>query len=151
MTVYTDSAAVAADVAARLGAISVANGYETDIGLKTYRGRIKIPADDEVPCLFVIEGFDRPQEQGQSGLVRLHLPVVVWGFNVCDPDNPNDAAHAMLRDIKKAVWGGVPNLGGKARQVIYESRDIGPRPDGAALVQVELRFVVEFVENLRPS
>lgn len=158
MTVYNKAGDVAADLYVRMSGILLANGCETDIGRDVRRGRRKMPGDDAPPCLVMFEGDDDPKDHpGRIPMVLVQQAYVFDAFDKCDPENPNDKAHAMIRDIKRAIFGkadpaknttGDATLGGKVRQVLYIGRDIGPRADGAAFVQARVMVVVEFVEDL---
>lgn len=151
MTVYVKSSDVAAAIVARLSTISVANGFETSIGQNIKRGRRKMPVDDEVPCCVLIEGNDDVEDtagRSQSALVKVRQPYLIDGFDACDPDNPNDKAHAMIRDIKKVIFKDGRTLGGTVVEVVYQGKDIGPRADGVALVQARVAIEVSFAEDL---
>ena len=150
MSIYTRASDVAAEVATRLASIRLANGAETDIGRDVMRGRRSLPEDDKPPCIIVIEGNDDPRDTpGRIPSCQTLLPFVIDAFDVCDPNNPNDKAHALIRDIKRVLFKDGATLGGKVRSVKYTGRDIGPRPDGAALVQARVTIEVEFVEDLQ--
>lgn len=151
MTVYVKSSEVAAEIVARLSTITVANGYETDIGLSIKRGRRKLPIESEVPCSVLIEGNDNVDDASgriQTALVKVTQPYLIDGFDVCDPDNPNDKAHAMIRDIKRVLFKDGRTFGGKVVEVTYQGKDIGPRADGAAFVQARVAIEVSFAEDL---
>jgi hypothetical protein len=150
MSTYTKAADVAAEVAARLSLILLANACETNIGRDVMRGRRMLPEDDKPPCIIIIEGnddlYDTP---GRIPSCHTTLPFIIDAFDVCDANNPNDKAHAMIRDIKRAIFKDGATLGGRVRSVKYAGRDIGPRPDGVALVQARVMIEVEFVEDLQ--
>lgn len=149
MTTYVKAADIAADVKARAQGITIANDFETDIGTKVMMGRRKIPADDELPCMIVLEGPDDPQEQGaRATRVKIAQTYILDAFDVCDPDNPNDKAHAMIRDMKRAIYADGKPFGDKVIEVEYLGRDIGPRPDGAATVQARIAIRVVYAEDL---
>lgn len=150
MSTYTRAADIASEIAARLATILTSNGKETDIGRDVMRGRRNLPEDDKPPCIVVLEGNDEPRSTpGRIPSCQTMLKFVIDAFDVCDPNNPNDKAHAMIRDIKRAIFHDGTTLGGQVRSVMYTGRDIGPRPDGAALVEACVSIVVEFVEDLR--
>lgn len=147
--IYTKAGDIAAEIAARLALIRTTGGFETDIGRDVKRGRRKIPADDAPPCVVMFEGDDDPKDRpGRIPLVLVQQAYVLDAYDQCDPDNPNDQAHKMIRDLKRAIFAGDATLGGKVSKVMYIGRDIGPRPDGAALVQARVMLVVEYVEDL---
>ena len=50
---------IAAHLTTLLAGISKADGYETDIGLRVFRGKRKID-DSHIPCAVIIEGEDKP-------------------------------------------------------------------------------------------
>ena len=77
----------------------------------------------------------------------------------CDPDNPNDMAHQIISDIKKAVFSntdatrvdttmGTVSFGGRVKSVHYRGRDIGPRTDGVPIVFAVVHIDVVYVEQL---
>jgi hypothetical protein len=147
---------VALAIDAILKTITVANGYQTDIGNTVFRGKLKI-AEDDVPCVVLDEGGDKIKADASNanmpGNIKLK-PVLllqryhVSGHTTCDTDNPNDAAHLMLEDIKRAIFGGDRTLGGAVRNIYYVGRDIGRREDGLALVAAVVAFDCEFAEDL---
>jgi hypothetical protein len=149
ITTFFTAGEVAAEIKSRLQAVRLTNDCETDIGRDVMMGRRKIPGDDQPPCIIVIEGLDDIGDQvGRTPSCLILQDYLIDGFDACDPDNPNDKAHAMIRDIKRAIFAGGSTFGEKVRAVRYRSRDIGPRADGAALVQVRVAITVEYVENL---
>jgi len=149
MSTYFTAAAVSAEIKSRLQEILVASGCETDIGRDVMMGRRKIPGDDKPPCMIVLEGVDFISDTpGRLPTALIEQQYVISAYGPCDPDNPNDAAHAMIRDIKRAIFKGDATFGGKVRLVKYLGRDIGPRPDGVALVEAQVLIAVEYVENL---
>lgn len=136
------------EISSRLATIKIADGFETDLGTKVWRGRRKIPADDELPVAIITEGDDTPGDKAGRHTQQIMQTFVIDGFDACDPDNPNDKAHAMIRDIKKVIFGDGGQFGGKVRSVSYLGRDIGPRPDGAGFVQARILIEVEYAEDL---
>ena len=130
----------------------VANGYETDMGARLFRGRRHVD-DEMIPCVAIHEGDDTVRDgPTRSGDVSLAQEYTIFGYLACDPDQPNTAAHALLRDMKRAVFrtAGVADArwGGAVRKVTYVGRSIGPRADGAAFVLAAIRIQVEYVESL---
>jgi hypothetical protein len=146
--VLTTAAAVAAEVERRLRLCTVAQGAETDLGAAFFAGRRTIDVSD-YPCCILIEGADTPRDQTrQSGNVVIGQRYVLAGFVACDADRPNDAAHAVLRDLKRAMFStnGKPDsrFDGGVHDVLYKARDIQPRVDGqnyvAALIEIEVTY-----------
>lgn len=148
MTIYTKASEVAAGVAARIAAITKANGYETDIGLRLFKGRRNVD-ESAVPCAVLIEGADSPTDRpGKLPTASITQRFVIAAYVHCDANNPNDAAHEAIRDIKRAIFAGDGNFGGKVLKVSYAGRDIGPRADGVPVVFVTVDIDVDYVEDL---
>lgn len=149
MSTFFTAGDVSAEIKTRLQTILTANGAETDIGRDVRMGKRKMPGDDEPPCISVFEGDDDIRDQpGRIPAVLVSQQYVISGFDKCDPDNPNDKALSIIRDIKRALFKGDATFGGKVKMVRYLGRDIGPRPDGVALVQAVVLITVEYVEDL---
>lgn len=150
MSATTISASeVAAALSARLAAILTANGCETNIGARVYQGRRAVD-ESVIPCAVLIEGNDTPTQQPGLRMTSVSIVqrFVAVAYVACDPDNPNTAAHAAIRDIKRAFFAGEPILKGQVRKLTYRGRDIGPRADGAPFVYVQVDLDVEYVEDL---
>ena len=153
MSELKNSADVAEHITARVATVRIANGAETDLGRQVFRGRHNID-DDVVPCCVVFEGPDSPVDQPGRTMTNVQVSprYVLAAYVTCDPDNPNDAAHAAVRDLKRALFrdNGMPsgNFGGRVRKVSYKGRDIGPRADGRPIVFVTVDIVVDFAEDL---
>lgn len=145
---YTKASEVSQALYQRLLTVTKANGSETEIGATVYRGRRNVD-ESTVPCCVLIEGPDTPTDRpGRLPSVAITQRYVVAAYLPCDPNNPNDAAHAAIRDIKRAMFAGDGNLGGRALRISYRGRDIGPRADGLPIVFVSVDLDVEFVEDL---
>ena len=156
---FTRARDLALHITTLLQGIRKANGYETDIGLnRVFRGKRKID-DTHVPCAVIIEGEDKPG--GTQGAVSQQITqsYVLGGYEACDPDHPNDTAHQIIADIKKAVFSvvnptraeeisGSTTFGGRVKSVTYVGRDIGPRTDGGPIVFAVVHIDVVFVEQL---
>ncbi len=148
-TPYFTAGEISGELKSRLQTIRATNGAETDIGRDVMMGRRKIPADDQPPCLIVLEGEDDVKDRpGTLPMVLVSQNYIIDGFDACDPDNPNEKAHAIIRDIKKAIFKDGTTWSGKVKSVKYLGRDIGPRPDGVALVQARVMISVEYIEQL---
>lgn len=142
---------VAAEIKARIEACTVAQGAETNVGAKVYQGRRRID-DDMIPCLSLIEADDAPARTRVRDEYEIAQRYVLFAYVPCDPNNPNIAAHAAIRDMKRALFNtegkGDARFGGKVVSVDYIGRDIGPRADGAAFVVAAVEVVVTYVERL---
>lgn len=135
---------------ARLTAITVANGYLTDIGSRVFRGRTALD-ESHLPCIVMVEGDDNIEDQAVRK-VKVAQQFIIEGHDECDFDNPNDKAHDIISDMKRAIFKGDRTFGGLVvsdkNGLRYEGRNISPRPDGAAIVAASIRFVCVFVEDL---
>ncbi|MGH7461960.1 MAG: hypothetical protein ACREMA_13175 [Longimicrobiales bacterium] len=142
---------IARVLSARLERITKANGFATDIGLRVYRGRRSLDAETDVPCVVLAEGNDTPQDDSLT-LVSISQRYVCEAHVPCDPDHPNDAAHQIIADLKRAIFGGEPKHGmrldGHAKQLHYKGRAIGPREDGGETVSAGIHIDVLYVEDL---
>lgn len=151
MEVHSSAEAVAGEIVLRMGGITQANGFETDIGVSIHQGLRHI-SDDMLPCAVVIEGEDIPGDMNVKGDIELDQRYVLYGYLPCDPLDPNVAAHAAIRDMKRAIFttNGKPDKwwGRRVREVKYLGRDIGPRTDGAAFVLAAIEIQVTYVESL---
>lgn len=150
MTLLKRAADVAGELNTRMLTITKTQGAETDVGQTVLRGRRKID-EDQVPCVVIVEGLDSavmgPSKRSPG--VKLRQGYVLVGYDKCDPNHPNDKAHAMIRDLKRAVFADGSTLGEQVIGVEYVGRDIGPRGDGISIVSATIEIVVEYEESLQ--
>lgn len=145
---YHDASAIAQHMTEVLRTITTANGYYTDIGAqRVFRGRRKID-DNHVPCAVLVEGDDKVIGTGVPPNLNISQSYVVGGYVKCDPDNPNDAAHLVIKDLKKAFFAKGNELAKRVRKVEYVGRDIGPRADGEAIVFAVVHIDIEYVDHM---
>lgn len=148
MSIYTKASEISLAIAARMENVTIALGAETDIGEKVFRGRRSID-ESQIPCSVIIEGSDTVQDRpGRLPSVSVTQRYVIAAYVPCDAQNPNDAAHAAIRDIKRAIFAGDGTFAGKVLRVSYKGRDIGPRADGLPVVFVTVEIDVDYVEDL---
>jgi hypothetical protein len=145
-TPFTKASDIANYLTTLIQTIKVVNGFNSDIGLTVFRGRKKID-DDMVPCAVILEGEDRPGDNVGREEIKITQSYVLGGYVKCDPDNPNDAAHMVIKDLKKVIFGQGPRMGGRVRAVSYAGRDIGPRADGLPIVFAVIHIDIEFAET----
>lgn len=149
--VLSSADAIARYISDLMCEITVANGCETDIGLSVARGRRKID-DDQIPCSVIIEGEDQLGDTAGRYSIRVTQSYVLGGYSRCNPQHPNDTAHKIIRDIKRAIFtdtGPANNWGGKVLKVEYRGRDIGPRADGVPIVFAIVHIDVSYAEDVR--
>lgn len=130
----------------KVGAISTANGYHTNVGARVFRGRRRLD-DDTPPCTVIAELEDTVIEQTQRGLVHLQQVYAIEAHDVCDPDHPNDKCLLIIQDLKKAVFQD-PTMGRLVKKIAYRGRTIGPRDEGNSLCFAAIRIAVDYAENL---
>lgn len=130
----------------RLETITVANGYMTDIGLRVFRGKRRLD-EQHIPCTILLEGDDRPTGSALRSTSIAQTYIIEAHAN-CDPDNPNDTAHKMIRDMKKAIFGADPFFGRTVKKIEYMGRTISPREDGLDVVAAGIEIELTYVEDL---
>lgn len=152
MSIQNTAGGVAAIITERLGRIRTADGYESDIGRRIFRGRRKVH-DEQVDtgCVSVIEGVDKPTDRVGGRLAETmleqHYGLVAYVPLLAD-EEPNDAAHRALRDMKRAIFDKDATFNQQVKEVKYIGRDIGAREDGVQIVLAVLEIAVVYVETL---
>lgn len=141
---------VGAAIKARLEQCTILQGAETNLGAKVYRGRRNI-TDDQMPCAVLVEGEADAGDRrgGRAVQYAIKANYALHAYVPCDPDDPNVAAHAALRDMKRRVLADSTLTGlAQARDVEFKSTDIAPRVDGAAFVLAVLTIAVTLYEDM---
>jgi hypothetical protein len=142
---------IADELKTRLSTRTVALGAETDIGTRVLMGKRSIDKS-QIPCVVVIEGDDMPDSVNARTKYQVEQRYALLAYLPCDIDNPNTAAHAAIRDMKRAVFttDGVSDhrLADRVKSVDYLGRDIGPRADGEAFVLAIIEISVKYVEDV---
>lgn len=141
------AAEVAANLLARLGQITRAKGYATDIGANVFWGRINPPRLAQFVGLYEFEEDD-VLDQKADGMARLRVPFVIEAQAECEADRPNETGHALVADIKRGIFGPGLQLAGTINDIRYVGRKILPRDEGSKRVVVEVRIEVTMTENL---
>lgn len=140
------AAQIATALAARLTQVRTTNGYETNVGQTVYRGRRNVEPSTHTT---LYEGEDTAKEQSLKAVVHLTQVYVAEAVDTCDPNNPNDRAHQILSDLKRAVFGSDQTLGGLVKTIEYRGRLIGTREEGQDYCFASIRIAVEYVEDLK--
>lgn len=143
---------IALAISARIAQITTANGYATNIGARVLRGRRRLDPS-MMPCAVIIERDDAVadfQPSNRDPRAKVRQPYILEGHTECDPDNPNDAGHLIIADIKRAIFSEEIRFGAdqKVIQVRYVGRTIAPREDGVTVVAAAVEISVEYVEHL---
>jgi hypothetical protein len=148
------AAAIAAALADRLATIRIANGYHTDAGQTVWRGRTALDPDD-LPSITLFEQEDLVESQRVMDSTaptsidcNILLPFAIEGSAWCDPDHPNLVGHALIADIKRALFNADLTFGGTASHTRYIGRTIGPREGGDHIVTVTVQIQIGSTENI---
>lgn len=150
MALLQSAELISDELVARLETLTVALGAETDLGVKVYRGRRYVD-DTMIPCAVLLEGQDEPERKNVRTAYEIVRPYAALAYLPCDPDHPNVAGHAGIRDLKRKLFAstdGKGTLDGKVAEVSYLGSAVGPRGDGAAFVVATVEFAVRYVEDL---
>jgi hypothetical protein len=144
----TTASELALLVSERVAAIQIANAFNTDVGLKVYRGKLSLNLSD-LPCVVIVEGDDTTEDQRKSE-IKLQQQYVIEAHHSCDPLQPNDTAHLLLKDLKRAIFGGDVTFGGRIKRdgLKYLGRAIGTRADGTNICAASITIAIEYVEDL---
>lgn len=144
----SDANDIAIAISNRVERIAQVGGYNTDIGLRTMRGRRRIDPS-MLPCAVIIERDDMVDQQ-TLGKAKITTRFIIEGHAKCDPDNPNDQGHKVIEDIKRAVFSDLRLVYGTnlALTLQYKGRSIAPREDGVDVVSAAVEVAVSFVEDL---
>ena len=137
---------IAEEIAARVADISALNGYATNLGARVYRGKRRLD-ESAIPCAVIVEDDDTPIDE-QRGRAKIEAHYMIEGHATCDPDNPNDTAHLIITDLKKAIFSPDAGFGGRVRDLRYLGRNISPRDDGASTVAASIEIALTYVEDL---
>lgn len=95
------------DFIARLGVISIANGYNTDIGKTVLRARKKIDPT-ECPCSDVFPGTEKPEKlySKRQCTMIMHIEGIVELQETGSPaalENASVVSEMILGDLKKCI------------------------------------------------
>lgn len=147
---------IAKALVARLQRIQIAAGYQTDAGAHVFRGLAALP-DDALPGIIVTEAEDLVESQRVDGsgadapVIDTHvlLPFVIEAFAECSAaDQHAEVAHALVADIKRAVFSGDLRWGDLAVLTRYVGRAFQPRQPGTSLVHVTVQIRIGMIEDL---
>jgi hypothetical protein len=137
---------IAAQITSRIQGITIANGFLTDIGLCVYRGRRRLD-ETNLPCAVISEGADQVVEHLRAS-ARVIQKYSIEGHTECDADHPNDKAHDIISDLKRALFTGDITFGGPVKKVEYNGRNIVPREDGFKAVAASIDIDISYVDQL---
>lgn len=132
----------------RLKTILIASGYNTDAGLRVYRGRKSFDWGDpaQFPAISVFDPSDVCEAKHEErNDIALAVHVEAHGF--ADAANPTDLAHDLVADIKTALFKPDQTLGGLVASIEYKGRDIQlPEEDAGSVVSVRVVADIKYPE-----
>jgi hypothetical protein len=131
---------------ARLAAIQIANGFQTDAGLHVFTHETPdLGPDDPEQAVAMVVGEDEPFFQGEQ--VFLKMPVEMQAVVKADLDTPYVTVEAILADIKKAIELPDRTLGKRIRhQIERQSTRTLLREPGSETVGVGITYVCPYTE-----
>lgn len=139
---------ILAEFVDRLGNITIANGFQTDVGQLVFIGeRPVLGPDDPDASLDVVVSADEPGYQGENVSVR--LPVTVRAVVKASAGvTPWETVEAVIADVKKAIetdhdLGGLLVTRGLERGPV-EPRD---REAGDEIVGAGIQYALRYVEQ----
>lgn len=121
---------ILAAIQARLQAIQIANGFQTDAGSLVFLGESpQLGTDDPIAAVAIV-----PQD-AQFGANRVETwSIEIQGLTKADLDQPYVAIEAIVADIQKAMELDDRSLGGLVKYVDGGSIRALPRDPGATTV-----------------
>lgn len=145
-------------IAARLASITVANGYVTDAGLHVNLGD-EWPDEATLPALTLHEGQIAPngyglvRAQGRAGTngMKMRGEYTVEGIADCTSASTYSAAHALIADIKRALFanGGL-TFGEQAGDHKLEGHGVLPRARGSNRVSIAVVGSYFYIDQFSP-
>lgn len=149
--------AIVTEVATRLQAIAVANGYQTDAGQLLFIGETPHLGTDDPPfAIALIIGDDAPSDQSgygvdQAGVVVTQLPIDCQVAATTDParlQEPWLTVEAVLADIQHAIESEDRSLGGLLTKNLERGR-VRPfrREPGSTIVGLSAEYRATFASE----
>lgn len=145
-------------IEARLKTVLIANGYNTNAGQRVSMGSIWLD-EDEFPALTLHEGapvqggYSLVRSNGRAGStgMKMRAEYTVEGFADCSSVAPYVAGHALIADIKRALFanGGL-TLGTNAGDHVMEGHGIMPRAQGSNRIAVAVVGSYFYIDEFKP-
>lgn len=130
----------------RLGAITKANGFQSDAGETVFIGEAPdLGEDDPTTAIAIVVGDEEPTYQGEQLAIR--LPYEIQGLAKANLEEPWVTIEEVIADIKKAVELPDRTLGGLVkRQIERQAVRALPREPGSTTVGASVTYIAPFVE-----
>ena len=142
---------MANEVKRRLQLCTIAQGAETNLGIKVLHGQAAVEVD-MAPCCKMVEGDDVPARANARTDYEIEQRFAAIAYLPCDVATPMTAAHAGVRDIKRALFttDGKADYrwGGSIKSIEYLGKQMGFRAAGERMVLAIVEFSVTYVENV---
>lgn len=146
-------------IVARLATILPANGYATSAGERVSMGDVW-PDEADVPALTLHEGemvnngYALVRAQGRAGAnaMKMRAEYTVEGIADCASIATYTAAHALIADIKRALFadGGL-SFGEAAGDHKLEGHGVIPRAKGSNRVTVAVVGSYFYIDQFAPA
>lgn len=135
------------------------NGYHFDLRAKSFRGRVRFGPKDPIPMVSILEApipAEVSESRGDNGKSAGPWELLIQGFADDDRENPSDAAHHMMAEVKsilvkeKQRENGTNMLGMNGR--VYEMRigqgSVRPPEDPTTEAFFWLTLTLKLAEDL---
>jgi hypothetical protein len=134
---------------ARLEAITVANGYETNAGQAVYLNETPaLGPDDPAVAIAVLIGDDVIRATQPGKKLLLGLPLTIQAIAKADLDVAWMTVETMLSDIKRAIEQADLTIGGLAEQELQRGRTRTiVREAGETTVGLAIEYAAYYAEQ----
>ena len=130
---------IMASFAARLAAITVANGYQTDIGDNVVRARRSF-LEEDLPAISVIDGAETFDRRGGSVLVSVPIEVHV----IRNTTTHGSDCNKTLADVYQCVESWDFKTAGLIDSIEYQQGEPEYPEDGSDVLKVVSRFLLKY-------
>ena len=133
---------IVAVIVARLQAIKIADGYNTDAGYSVFTDRASLDSESiDYPAILVYD-LEEDTEQITSGRQRNRMAIQIAAFAKDSDVRP------LIGDIKTAcLLASATTLGGLAHHLGYAGYSIERPEDGTRFARAEVQLWAEYDEN----
>lgn len=136
-------------IVARVQAIQIVDGFETDAGVHVYLGEAPaLGPDDEAQAIAVVVGDEEPNWPLHGKANQIRLPISVQAIAKVDLDQPWLAVEALIGDIKRAVELENRTLGGLVDSPLERGPVLTlPKEPGSTTVGAAVNYRALFKES----
>lgn len=130
-------------LAARLQAIEINSGFQTNAGRLVFLGEAPALGPDDADEAVAIVPFDTVAEPNRMEL----LPVEIQGVAKASLEAPHIAAEAVLADVATAIELADRTLGGLVKTMDVNITRTLPREDGSTTVGFGVTYFLRYVRE----